>query len=70
LVCCTIAVVLGILIGFLFWVTAAGLNGYIICWVVILLVFIAIVIVLFYLGGKDRIRLEKELIEENQRRQA
>ncbi len=61
--------VLGIMIGFLFWVTEGGLNGYIIAWSIVILVFIIIMMILFYVGGKNRIREEKELIENNQKRE-
>ncbi len=65
-----IGLVLGTMIGFLFWVTEGGLEGYIIVWSIVILVFIIIMMILFYVGGKNRIREEKELIENNQKKQA
>lgn len=50
----TIGAVLGIMIGFLFWVQAGGLEGYVIAWVAVLIAFIVIMLVLFYWGGKRR----------------
>ena len=60
---------LGIMIGFLFWITQAGLNDYVIIWSIIFLVFVVIMMVLFFIGGKNRITEEKELIQENQKKQ-
>jgi len=51
-----IAGTLGIMIGFLFWVTSGGLEGYIIAWSIVFLCFVVIMIILFYVGGKSRIR--------------
>jgi len=44
------------MIGFLFWVTSGGLEGYIIAWSIVFLCFVVIMIILFYVGGKSRIR--------------
>ena len=60
---------LGIMIGFLYWILGAGLEGYTIAWSVVFLVFVVLMIVLFYIGGKSRIREEKRLIIEQQKRQ-
>ena len=57
------------MVGFNFWIVRTNLTTYTIVWVVIMLVFIGFMIVMFYVGGKDRRRLEKELIAENGRRQ-
>lgn len=57
------------MIGFLFWVTKAGLEGYTIVWSIVYLCFVTFMIVLFYIGGKGRIREEKRLIIEQQERQ-
>lgn len=65
----TIAFTLGVLIGFIKWVEVAGLDGYIIAWVTVLLVFLVVMIILFYLGGKARRRMEKALIAESNRKQ-
>jgi hypothetical protein len=53
---------LGIMLGFLFWVLSAGLTGYTIAWSTTFLVFAVIMIILFYYGGKSRIKEEKRLI--------
>lgn len=63
-----IGVGLGIMIGFLFWILAAGLEGYTIAWSVVFLVFVAFMFMLFYIGGKSRIKEEKRLIIEQQER--
>lgn len=60
---------LGIMIGFLFWVLGAGLEGYTIAWSAVFLVFVALMFMLFYFGGKSRIKEEKRLIIEQQERE-
>ena len=47
---------LGIFVGFLFWVLNGGLNGYVIAWSIVFLVFTILMIFLFYVGGKSRIK--------------
>jgi hypothetical protein len=51
-----IGATLGIMIGFLFWVTNKGLEGFIIVWSIIFLVFLPIMMAFFYVGGRGRIR--------------
>ena len=58
-----IGVTLGIMIGFVFWVLNSNLRDYVNIWSAILLAFIVFMIILFYFGGKDRIRDEKRMIE-------
>jgi len=62
-VCGVIGVTLGIMIGFVFWVLNSNLRDYVNIWSAILLAFIVFMIILFYFGGKDRIRDEKRMIE-------
>ena len=62
--------VLGTMIGFLFWIQRGGLEGYTIVWSIVFLVFTLLMMILFYIGGKDRIREEKRLIVEQQEKQA
>jgi hypothetical protein len=50
---------LGILAGFIYWVVNRGLDSYIIAWVTIFLVFFVAMLILFYIGGKQRRRMEK-----------
>jgi uncharacterized protein YacL len=57
--------VLGIMIGFLFW-AINGLGNFIIVWSIVTICFVITMIILFYVGGKRRIREEKSLIEQNQ----
>jgi hypothetical protein len=57
------------MIGFIYWVVNTGLENYIIAWVAIFLAFVTIMLILFYFGGKQRRRLEKELIAESNRKQ-
>jgi cbb3-type cytochrome oxidase subunit 3 len=61
--------VLGIMIGFIYWVTNLGLTNYIIAWSIIWLFFILLAIIAFYVSGKGRIREEKRLIVEQQEKQ-
>jgi uncharacterized protein YacL len=61
-----IGVVLGIMIGFMFWVINTNLWNYTIVWVIVTLVFIVTMIILFYIGGKGRIKEEKERIAQAQ----
>jgi len=61
--------VLGMMIGFIFWVLKGGLADYILVWSIVILLFSVLMMILFYVGGKNRIREEKELIEQNQKRQ-
>ena len=60
-----IGVTLGIMIGFLFWITEGGLESYIIVWSIVTCVFVVLMIILFYVGGKNRIREERALIEQS-----
>lgn len=50
----TIGGVLGIMVGFLFWIILHGLELYVIIWVAILLFFMTASIIAFYCGGKAR----------------
>ena len=58
---------LGILIGFIYWVKS-GLRSYIIVWSIVTLCFISTMMILFYIGGRRRIKEEKNMIEQNQRK--
>lgn len=60
---------LGLMIGFLFWVTNKGLEDYTIVWSIVFLVFVVFLIIAFYVGGRGRIREEKRLIVEQQEKQ-
>ena len=60
---------MGLLIGFLFWVTNHGLVDYTIVWSIIFLAFVLFLLVAFYAGGRNRIREEKRLIVEQQKKQ-
>jgi hypothetical protein len=70
LVLLTIGVTLGIMIGFLFWVINTNdLQTYINIWSGVFLFFVLAMTVLFYTGGKDRIRQEKKMIEQKQKKE-
>lgn len=58
------------MIGFLFWILRGGLEGYTIVWSIVFLVFVLLMMILFYIGGRARIREEKRLIVEQQEKQA
>jgi membrane protein DedA with SNARE-associated domain len=60
---------LGILAGFIYWIVNKGLDSYIITWVAVFLAFFVVMLILFYIGGKQRRRMEKELIAESNRKQ-
>lgn len=65
-----IGITLGIMIAFQFWIVKTNdLETYVIIWVAVFLAFTVITIWLFYTGGKDRRRQEKELIAESSRKQ-
>lgn len=51
-----IGVTLGIMIMFLFWCTLGGVTTYIIIWGIVILVFVVILMILFFIGGKNRIK--------------
>ena len=58
----TIASVLGIFIGFLFW-AVSDLEKYVLTWTIVVCGLLVIFLILIYFGGKDRRRQEKELIQ-------
>lgn len=64
-----IGAVLGIMIGFLFWITNKGLMNFTIVWSIIFLAFVLLMIIAFYFGSKGRIREEKRMIAEQQVKQ-
>ena len=57
---------LGFMIGSIFWVLNKGLEQTIQVWSIVFLVFTAILIIAFYVGGRTRIREEKRMIVEAQ----
>ena len=65
----TISSVLGIMIGFMFWITKRGLAYFTAIWSAIFLAFVLIMLIAFYFGGKKRIREEKTLIALAQKKQ-
>lgn len=65
----TIGSVLGIMIGFMFWITRHGLADFVAIWSAIFLLFVMIMITAFYFGGKNRIKEEKRLIVLAQKKQ-
>ena len=64
-----ILTMLGVMIGFLFWVLETGLEVYTVVWSIVFCVFVFFMIVAFYIGGRDRIVEEKRLIQEAQEKQ-
>lgn len=65
----TVGTVLGLMIGFLFWITNNGLVNFTIAWSIIFLVFVLLMVIAFYFGSKGRIREEKRMIAEQQVKQ-
>ena len=65
----TIFIVLGLFVGFLFWVLASGTEIFVIVWSILGLLLFIIGIILLFIGGKTRRTLEKKMIEENNQRQ-
>jgi hypothetical protein len=47
---------LGIMIAFLFWVLKSGLDSFVVVWSIVFLAFILMLIILFYYGGRGRIK--------------
>lgn len=58
--------VLGIMIGFLYWVINKGLEQFVQVWSILFLIFASLLIIAFYVGGRTRIREEKRLIADAQ----
>lgn len=56
--------VLGMMIGFLHWITTQGMDGYVQIWSIVFLFFVLVLIVAFYVGGAKRIKEEKRMIAE------
>jgi hypothetical protein len=50
------------MIGLLFWVLIGGLSGYTVVWSIVFLCFTFVMMILFYYGGKNRIKEEKRMI--------
>jgi len=48
--------ILGMLIGFLYWVRSSGTKVYVEVWSAVILFFMIVMIIAFYVGGKSRIR--------------
>ena len=65
----TIGSVLGLMIGFLFWVTQAGLESFVQIWSMVFLVFVVILLIAFYVGGRSRLKETKMLILLSQQQQ-
>jgi hypothetical protein len=63
----TIGGMLGLMVGFLYWVTVQGLEGFVQVWSIFFLMFIIILIVAFYVGGYSRIKQAKQVILEAQK---
>ena len=61
----TIGIVLGVMIGFIFWVLASGTTIFVIVWVSISLFLFVLSIWFLYYWGKDRRKLEKLMIQES-----
>jgi ABC-type dipeptide/oligopeptide/nickel transport system permease subunit len=66
LVVLTIGGALGVMIGFLQWVTTYGLEVFVQVWSIVFLVFVVVMIIAFYVGGRRRIRQGKRLILQAQ----
>ncbi len=65
-VACILAV-LGIMLGLMQWAIREQIN-YVLCWVIVLMVFLLVNVLLLYWGGRDRRVQEKSMIEAAQRR--
>jgi hypothetical protein len=50
------------MIAFLFWVLNTGLESYTVVWSIVFLCFALMMMILFYYGGKNRIKEEKRMI--------
>jgi hypothetical protein len=56
---------LGVMIGLLFWILASGLANYTIFWSVVLLVFVAVLMILFFFGENQGSKRKKDLSFSN-----
>ena len=63
-ICCT----LGFMLLQMLWIVKGGLKSYTVVWSTIFLVFMVVMLILFYVGGRERIREEKELAKESLQR--
>lgn len=55
---------LGLLIGFLYWEMAWGMKNFVDLWVIVLCVTVFIIFVGVYVGGKQKIKNERKLIQQ------
>ncbi len=62
LVVLTIGGCLGMMLGLMQWVLKEGLEGFVQVWSIIYLVFVIILIIAFFVGGRARIRESKKMI--------
>jgi hypothetical protein len=51
-----IAGILGVMIGFVYWELAVGTRSFVNVWVIVLCVFVGVMFVTVYFGGKVRIK--------------
>lgn len=54
----------GALVGFLVWDFQIGTSTFVLIWSIILVVFLVVMFVSIYFGGKSKLRFEKELIRQ------
>ena len=55
---------LGILIGFLYWNMATGINSFVLVWSIVLVVFVVVMFIGIFIGGRARIKNERIMIQK------
>lgn len=58
---------LGIMIAYCYWVFAAGVANFAMVWSLVAVAFVALVIILIYVGVRNKIKIERQLIQEKLR---
>lgn len=54
----------GVLIGFLYWEFARGISEFVLVWSIVLIVFVALMFVAIFVGGRSRIKAERQMIQQ------
>jgi hypothetical protein len=55
---------LGMMIGFLYWEFAVGIKSFVDVWIIVLCVFIGLLFIGIYFGGRSKISETRKMIQE------
>lgn len=55
---------LGMMIGFLYWEFASGIKSFVDVWVIVMCVFVGLMFIGIYFGGRAKITQERRMIQE------